>query len=134
MSRPRAAAYALRALAYLTRHEGEGPAPSSKLAAAEGLPGDLLSKVLKRLASAGVLVSSPTMGGGHWLACPAKHITLLDVVEAVDGPVRRDVPRWAADANGAPLGARLQEVRDAAAERVRTRLRQVSVADLAGEG
>jgi DNA-binding IscR family transcriptional regulator len=54
----RAAAYALRALAYLARHEGEGSAPSSRIAAAEGLPGDFRPKVLKRQASAGILVSS----------------------------------------------------------------------------
>jgi DNA-binding IscR family transcriptional regulator len=96
----RAAAYALRALAYLTRHEGEGPAPSSKIGAVEGLPGDFLSKVMKRLASAGVLGSSRGTGGGYRLARPPRRITLLDVIEAVDGPVRGGVPRWAADAGG----------------------------------
>jgi hypothetical protein len=44
------------------------------------------------------------------------------------------VPSWAADANGARLDARLQEVCDAAAEVVRARLRKVGVADPAEEG
>jgi DNA-binding IscR family transcriptional regulator len=69
---------------------------------AEGLPGDLLSKVVKRLASAGVLGSSPGTGGGYRLARPPRRIPLLDVIEAVDGPVRGGVPRWAADAGGGP--------------------------------
>jgi Rrf2 family protein len=129
-----ATACALRALAFLARHEGGGLMPSRATAAAAGLPALYLLKVLKPLAAAGVLLSARGPNGGYRLARPAKRITLLDVVEAVGGPVRGDVPRWAADADGARLDARLQEVCDAAAEVARARLRKVSVADLAGEG
>jgi Rrf2 family protein len=129
-----ACAYSLRALLYLARHEGDGPAASQRIAQAEGLPEKFLPKVLEPLASAGVLLSSRGPTGGYRLARPAKRIRLLDVVEAVDGPVRGEAPRWAADAEGARLDARLQEACDAAAEGVRARLRKVSVAGLAGEG
>jgi Rrf2 family protein len=102
-------AHALRALAFLARHEGGGPVASHAIAAAEGLPERFLLKVLKPLASAGVLLSAKGPNGGYQLARPARRITLLDVVEAVDGPVRGEAPRWAAGAEGARLDGRLQQ-------------------------
>jgi Rrf2 family protein len=126
-----ACAYALRALVFLARHEGKGPVASHAIAAAEGLPEKFLPKVLEPLASAGVLLSVKGIHGGYRLARTAQRITLLDVVEAVDGPVRGEVPRFGADRK---LDGRLQAACDAAAEVVRNRLRKVSIADLAGEG
>jgi Rrf2 family protein len=129
-----ASACALRALAFLARHEGGGLVASHAIAAAEGLPALFLLKVLKPLASAGVLLSAKGPNGGYRLARPARRITLLDVVEAVSGPIRGEAPHWAAGAEGARLDGRLQQACDAAAELTRSQLRRVSVADLAGEG
>jgi Rrf2 family protein len=120
-------AYALCALVSLARHQGDRLFASHAIAQAEGLPELFLLKVLKRLASAGVLLSVKGIHGGYRLARTAQRITLLDVVEAVDGPVRGEVPRSGADRK---LDARLQQACDAAAEVVRSRLRKVSVADL----
>jgi DNA-binding IscR family transcriptional regulator len=102
------------------------------IAAAEGLPEVFLPEVLKPLA-AGMLLPTKGQNGGYQLGRPGKRISLLEAVEPVGGPVRGDVPRWAADADGARLDARLQEVCDIAAGAVRNRLRRVSVADLARE-
>src|SRR5262249_33109863 len=91
-------------------------------------------KVLKPLVSAGVLVSLRGPHGGYRLAKPAAGVNLLDVVGAVDGAVRGEVPRWEAGAGG-ELDDRLQAVVDATAEAVRGQVRKVTVADLAcGEG
>jgi Rrf2 family protein len=127
-----ACSYALRALVFLARQDGGGLVPSGQIAEAEGLPERFLGKVLKPLVSSMVLLSLRGPNGGYCLARPAKGITMLDVVEAVDGPVRGETPRWAAT-TGRKLNARLQEVYDAGAEVVRRRLRKVSVADLAGD-
>ena len=129
-----ACAYALRALVFLARRGGDGLLVAHVFAGVRGMPEEYLGKTLKGLVRAGILLSSRGPTGGYRLARPPKRISLLDLVEAVDGPVRGDVPRWAADANGARLDARLKEVCDAAAEVVRARLRKVSVADLAREG
>jgi len=133
MKLSRACGYALLALAYLARHGGNGPVTVDGIAAAEGLSESFLRKSLESLAGAGVLRSERGRGGGFRLARPARRITLLEVVEAVDGPVRRLVPRFA-DGDSARLDARLQEVCDDAAEAVRRRLGKVSVADLARGG
>jgi Rrf2 family protein len=124
-------AHAPRALVFLAKHERDGLVASHAIAEAEGLPELFLLKVLRPLASAGVLFSMKGPNGGYHLARPARRISLLDVAEAVGDPVRGDVPRFGADGK---LDACLQEVCDAGAELVRAKLRRVSVADLAGEG
>ena len=128
-------AYALHALASIARRPGDRLVPSHTIAAVARLPEGYLLQVLGPLVAAKVLLAMKGhSGGGYRLAWPAKRITPLDVVEAVDGPVRRDVPRWAAGAEGARLDGRLPEACAATAEVVRARLRKVSVADRAGGG
>jgi Rrf2 family protein len=112
-------------------HEGGGLVPAGTIADAGGLSGHFLVKGLKALVSAGVLHSVRGPNGGHRLARPARSITLLEVVEAVDAPVRGEAPRVGEDSR---FDARLQGVCDRVAGAVRRRLRKVSLADLAGEG
>jgi Rrf2 family protein len=128
------AGHAVRALVFLARRSGGRPVPSHTIARAHGLPELFLFKVLRPLVTVRVLLSVKGIHGGYQLARTAQRISLLDIVEAIDGPVRGEVPRWAAGAEGARLDARLQEACDAAAEVIRSRLRKVSIADLAGEG
>jgi Rrf2 family protein len=128
-----ACVHALRALVHLARHQGGGFVPSGTIADAGGLSGRFLTTAMKPLVSAGVLLSEKGPTGGFRLALPARSITLLDVVEAVEGPVRgQAIP--VAGGEGALLDARLQEVCEGVAEVVRRRLRRVTVADLADEG
>jgi Rrf2 family protein len=123
--------YALWALVHLARHGGQGAVPSHALTG--GLHWRYLLKALKALARAGVLHSVRGPGGGYRLARAAKRITLLEVVEAVEGPVRGAAPPASDTAEGRRMDARLQAVCDQAAEAVRRRLRRVSLADLAAE-
>jgi DNA-binding IscR family transcriptional regulator len=58
---------------------------------------------------------------------------MLEVVEAVQGPVRGEVPDTEADAaDGGRRRRRLQRACDEAAEAVRQKLERVTIADLAG--
>jgi FeS assembly SUF system regulator len=59
---------------------------SRDLAAASGLPAATVSKLLKRLQRAGLLVSQRGLHGGYLLARPAAEITLAEVVDALEGP------------------------------------------------
>jgi Rrf2 family protein len=102
-----ASGYAVSALAHLARHDGR-LLPSGAIAEAAGLPDRFLVKVLTPLVRARVLYSVRGPLGGYRLARPAKGITLLEVVEAVDGPVRGEAPRWASRqrAGGSTPGSR----------------------------
>lgn len=61
---------------------------AAKLAEFHGVPGAYLAKHLQALTRAGVFEAVPGRGGGYRLAKPAKDITVLDVVEAVEGRMR----------------------------------------------
>jgi len=59
--------------------------PAAKLAEFHDLPAPYLAKALQQLAGAGIVSSVPGRRGGYRLARPAQEITLLDIVDAVDG-------------------------------------------------
>ncbi|MGW0582964.1 RrF2 family transcriptional regulator [Streptomyces sp. NPDC002920] len=64
---------------------GGGPVGSGQLAEAHGLSPSYLNKQLQQLARARLVVSVPGPRGGFRLARPLEAITLLDVVEAIEG-------------------------------------------------
>jgi Rrf2 family protein len=55
-----------------------------------GLPRDFMAKIFQRLVKAGLLRSAKGRGGGFSLARSAHQITLLHIVEAIEGPQRLD--------------------------------------------
>jgi Rrf2 family protein len=59
--------------------------PAAKLAEYHGVPAAYLAKHLQALAGAGVLQTVKGARGGYRLARPPAEITVLDVVEAIDG-------------------------------------------------
>lgn len=79
--------YALRVVVYLAGRRGK-PATIAQIAAATQTPEGYLAKVLRSLALAGLVRSQRGSLGGTGLARPAKSISVLDVVQAVD-PIRR---------------------------------------------
>ena len=85
--------YALQALTYYgtpgPKGEENSVVASHIVAREQGIPERFLLKILKPLVSAGVLDSlKGPNGGGYRLAKAANKVTLLEVVEAVDGPIR----------------------------------------------
>jgi Rrf2 family protein len=133
MKLSRACGYAVQGLVLLAVREPGRLVPSHELARAEGMPERFLLKVFKPLVSARILLSVRGPHGGYRLARPAKSITLLEVVEAIDGLVRGDAPAVERAGDG-KFDRRLQAVCDGVAEVVRKHLRRVSVAELAGKG
>ena len=91
-----ASSYAVHALVNLAGREQGGPVPSHLVAEAEGMSERFLLKVLGSLCPAQILLGLKGPNGGYRLARPANKITLLDIIEAVDGPIRGDAApcRW----------------------------------------
>jgi Rrf2 family protein len=64
-----------------------GSASAKDIADAYGVPLPLLSKVLQKLARAGILSSEQGTNGGYRLAREAEKISALEVIRAIDGPI-----------------------------------------------
>ena len=77
--------YALMALMHLAEHDGSSSA--REIAAGYGMPQDLTAKVLQKLARAGLVVSHQGTKGGYQLARAADTITVVQVIEIVEGPL-----------------------------------------------
>lgn len=79
---------ALAALAQQHRTAAAGPTSARQLAEAYSLPLPLLMQVLKDLHRAGILSSTRGAGGGYDLAAGPDQISLMSVIEAIEGPLR----------------------------------------------
>ena len=78
--------YALRALVELHRHGEDGPVPIGELARRGELPVQFLEQLFATLRRAGMLHSQRGVKGGYSFARPADQVTVLEVVELLDGP------------------------------------------------
>lgn len=79
--------YAVRAMTYLAQLPPEERAATGRIAQEKSIPPSFLAKIVSQLSVAGLLQTSRGAHGGVSLAKAAKDITLLDVVEAIDGPI-----------------------------------------------
>ncbi len=77
--------YGLHCLLHLVGRDG-GEAPSSRdLAEFQGLSPSYVAKLFTRLQKAGLVAATEGLGGGFRLARPAGEITVLDVIDAIEG-------------------------------------------------
>ena len=77
--------YGLYAMYYLARHEGEGP-QSLQSIAETGVPKQYLEQLLGNLRRAGLVNSVRGAQGGYQIAKSPRDITVLDVMDAMEGP------------------------------------------------
>lgn len=129
MKLTRATSYALHAVAYMAAQKAqETPVASHKIAEARKIPERFLLKVLKPLVSARVLLSIKGPNGGYRLAKSPADISMLEILEAVDGPIRGQAP-LTEEANG-PLNKRLDAICTETADAVKKQLAKVKLSDL----
>jgi Rrf2 family transcriptional regulator, cysteine metabolism repressor len=81
--------YALNALVELHLHGDSGPVPIAELARRRQIPVQFLEQLFATLRRAGVLRSQRGVKGGYSFARPAVEVTVLEVVELLDGPLGR---------------------------------------------
>ena len=79
--------YAVRAVLHLAEIKKGGRAPTSKIATEKHIPPSFLAKIISQLSVAGIVETSRGARGGVALARDPREITLLEVVEAIDGPI-----------------------------------------------
>jgi Rrf2 family protein len=124
-----ASGYALTALVYLVGRDG--PVTSHEIARAKGVRDQFSRRVLRRLAVPGLVLSQAGTYGGYRLARGPQQISLLDVIEAADGPTEATVDPVG---DGVQFfGKRSHPVCDEAVALVREGLARVTLAELARE-
>lgn len=134
--------YGIHSLMCMLDSKGDAREMSVReIADLQSVPYDYLAKIFTRLSKAGLVRSIEGKGGGFQLAKPAEHITVLDVVNAIDGDKRifecREIrqrlavfdaqpPAWACEGI---CGVR--SVMDIAQQRMEEALAQHTILDLA---
>ncbi|MDW5597371.1 Rrf2 family transcriptional regulator [Conexibacter stalactiti] len=93
--------YALRALTELGRLGGAGPVPIAELARRREIPVQFLEQLFAVLRRAGVLKSQRGVKGGYSFAREPGEITVLEIVELLDGSFGADSEGVFAEAAGA---------------------------------
>lgn len=79
--------YGLRALIELAQMSGQGPIGTREIALRQGIPERFLEQQIAALKKAGLIFSLRGAQGGCILAKEASKISVLEVIEALDGPV-----------------------------------------------
>jgi len=81
----KATAYALHALMYMVRHITQLPVTTDTIAKGEGIPPGYLAKIFQRLTKARLVRGVKGRKKGHVFARPPEEISLLEVIEVMEG-------------------------------------------------
>lgn len=124
----RTVAYALQATMLLAESGSEHPVPCSRLSDAGKMPERFLLQILRNLVTHDILDSTRGVDGGYKLRRSASEISVLDVIEAIEGPVNPKLPEGngLTDASRKIMTTKLTELAAAS----RDQLGSVKIADL----
>jgi Rrf2 family protein len=114
----RSTGYALIAVGYIAQNYMEGAVLASRISKEYHVPLEYLLKILQQLVRANILRSKRGPRGGFFLARPADDITLLEIVESIDGPMMSHL-QLAEQTKNAPFSIKMEKVCRDATEEVR---------------
>jgi Rrf2 family protein len=83
----RQADYAVRAVLYLAQHGQTARLTTAIIGREQHIPLTFLTKIVSQLSAAGIIRATRGSHGGVELGLPPADISLLDIVEIIDGPV-----------------------------------------------
>jgi len=127
-----AAELAVRGIVVLTHHYGEGPITLDTVCNEADLPKQYLTKIFGALAKVNLITPIRGKRGGYMLSRNPEAVTLLDIIEAVEGPIVlnfcQHVPPQCEnlDCRIRPVWTELQEI-------MRTKLSAITMADAIAE-
>jgi Rrf2 family protein len=122
--------YGTRFMLDLALHYGEGPVLLRDLAARQEISVKYLDQIVVGLRKAGLITTKRGVNGGFRLAKPPEEISVLEVVEAVEGPM--SLVECVVHPQGCPRFDKCVtvEVWEKAASTIREALKEISLADL----
>ncbi len=84
--------YAFAIMGYIAENYQDGLVSAKRISKENGIPMDYLMKILLRLVNARILKSKRGPGGGFTLARNPKEISMLQIIEIINGPLIGDLP------------------------------------------
>jgi len=126
----RSTGYALLAAGYIAQNQQkEGIILSQSISKRYNIPLEYLLKILQQLVRANVLRSKRGPRGGFTLAKPAKKITMLQIIEAVEGPMINYL-NLVEQARGVKFAVKAEQVYEKAIAQARSIFEKTKLADL----
>lgn len=129
MKLSRTVAYALDAVFQLAETVQDGPVPCRQLATEGRMPERFLLQILRNLVNHGILASVRGVIGGYRLQRPLDEISLLELIEAVEGPVFSSVP--VTDGMSEACKCRIERAMAEVARTTRRQLEAIKLSQLA---
>jgi len=125
----RSTGYALLAVGYIAKHQGKKTVLSHDISKQYDIPLEYLLKILQQLVKANVLRSKRGPRGGFSLARPTKRVTMLDIIEAVDGPLSSQL-NLAEQTGGEKFSIRAEQVYEKAVNQARAVFEKAKLSSL----
>ncbi len=132
MKTGRSTEYGMIAVCHIAQHYKDGPVMAQKVARAYDIPLEYLLKILQQMVRENVLISKRGPRGGFWLSRDASEITLLQVVEAIEGPVVTNM-QLAQQAKNLPFSLKIEKVCRNISEEVRDSYGRVTIDKMIAE-
>ena len=128
----RRADYAVRILLELATQGSKSN--TARIGKRQLVPATMTRRITQQLVAAGWVASQRGEDGGVWLACPPRTISLLEIVELIDGPIRLN--RCLVQAGECPLDriCPAHRVWGEGLELLRAHLQRATLADLVEQG
>jgi len=125
----RSTGYALLAVGYIAKNQSKKTVLSQDISKQYDIPLEYLLKILQQLVRANVLHSKRGPRGGFSLAKPTKQITMLEMIEAVDGPMTGQL-NIAEQAGGEKFSVKAEQVYVKSVAQARSVLEKAKLSNL----
>ena len=125
----RSTGYAMLAVGYIAQHPEQKIILSQSIAKEYNIPLEYLLKILQQLVKANVLHSKRGPRGGFSLARTAKKITMLQIIEAVDGPMISQLD-LTEQTGGEKFSAKTEQIYEKAIAQAKSVFEKAKIADL----
>ena len=125
----RSTGYALLAVGYIAKNQSKKTVLSQDISKQYDIPLEYLLKILQQLVRANVLHSKRGPRGGFSLAKPTKQITMLEMIEAVDGPMTGQL-NIAEQAGGEKFSVKAEQVYEKSVAQARSVLEKAKLSNL----
>ncbi|HEV57794.1 MAG TPA: transcriptional regulator [Phycisphaerales bacterium] len=125
----RSAGYGMVAVGYIAEREKEGAVLASRISKEYDIPMEYLLKILQQLVRAEILRSKRGPRGGFSMARGAKEINMLEIIEAVSGPIRSHM-ELVQQTGGASFAKKMEKVIDDATVKAEAVLSKARLSDM----